>query len=191
MLKAILAYRYASRHFFYLLNIHMYYQPQEMLTPKQCNHILKRLRRAEWIRGWTRSGVAEWRTDSVAWYEAEQYGKMLYHWRRFLSSTAELPVDWIQTPYQVSRFEPGNLHEWHRHDRGDRTENLSSNSVSLICNLQTAPGAWTETDSGEFDLPAGWGIVFPATDRIRHTAPVSGTRILITVWSMRYNPRPR
>ena len=165
----------------------MYYQPREILTPKQCNHILKRLRRAEWTRGWTRSGVTEWRTDSVAWYEQAD----LYYWfRKHLVSTAALPVDWTQTPYQISRFEPGNLHEWHRHDHGDRAENLSSNSVSLICNLQTAPGAWTETDSGEFDLPAGWGIVFPAVDRIRHTAPVSGTRILITVWGMRYNPRP-
>lgn len=168
----------------------MYYQKQQILTAKQCNYIIKRLGKAKWYTGWTRADVQEWRTDSITWFD-EPLSWWFMHFRRFLVSTPEYPVNWLQQPYQISRFAGGNLHEWHRHDRGNRGKNRSSNSASLICELQTAPGAVTETDHGVFDLAVGEGFVMPATDRLQHTAPLSGERLVLTVCGMRYNPQPR
>lgn len=167
----------------------MYYQKQQILTAKQCNNIIKRLGKAKWSSGWTRTDVQEWRTDSITWF-ADPGSHWVLPFRRFLVSTPELPVNWIQRPYQISRFTSGNLHEWHCHDRGRRSKNHSSNSASLICVLQAAPGAVTETDSGVFDLSAGEGFVMPARDRLQHTAPVSGERLVLTVWGMQYNRLP-
>ena len=166
----------------------MLYQPVKLLSHKQCRQIIKSAQRGGMSPGWTVRGTSSMRTNSVHWY-TDAGDRLVNEIRNHMVSTAELPVHWIKRPYQITRYCEGELYDWHR-DWIPQWQSRSSNrSLTMVCTLQSAPGAVLELEDHTFDLEPGWAVTFPARDLHRATAPTEGERWSMTVWGMQRNTK--
>ena len=164
----------------------MLYQPQKLLSHKQCRQIVKSQQRGGMTPGWTLPGTVAMRTNSVSWY-TDDGDSLVNEIRSHMVSTAELPVHWVKRPYQIARYCAGELYDWHRDFIPAWQSRDSNRSLSLVCTLQSAPGAVLELEDHTFDLEPGWAVTFPARDLHRATAPTQGERWSMTAWGMQRN----
>jgi len=120
------------------------------------------------------------RKNSVSFieFDTETRGIM---WDLLLPYIQDHEVKYLEHPYQVSCYQPGEFYNWHQ----DYTQNTRRRKriATLTCTLQTAPGAIFETEKGNFDLGVGEAVIIPAELSHRATAPTSGERWSFTVWS--------
>jgi len=102
-------------------------------------------------------------------------------WDLLLPYIKDHEIKYLEHPYQVSNYRPGEFYSWHQ----DYTLNSRRRKriATLTCTLQTAPGAIIETRNGNFNLGVGQAVIFPAELKHRATAPTSGERWSFTVWS--------
>lgn len=164
--------------------------PFQLFSTKQCKKIIKLAQQQHAImRGWTMGGVHSMRTNSVYWLHPDDIPPSWDLWvqvKRHLSARPDLPVDWLQEHWQISKYHTGEFYDWHSDSRPEHKRS-SERSLTLTCTLQSAPGAALELGEHRWELPAGWAVVFPASDLHRATPPTQGTRWALTVWGMAWN----
>ena len=158
-------------------------EPFQLFTADQCDAIIARAQHNLHAARTTAGYIDTVRTNTVAWLEFEDQGRFY----DIMTGRTDHTVTWLQHPYQVSCYKPGEFYEWHQ-DIIHTTKRSSIRSLSLTCTLEPAAHAQFQTESKNYDLKKGQAILFPATLKHRATAPKSGTRWALTVWGMQPNP---
>lgn len=158
-------------------------EPFQLFTPQECDAIIERaksqLADARTTGGYDK-GV---RSNTVAWLEFEDQGRFY----DAMTGRDDYEVTWLQHPYQVSSYAPGEFYDWHE-DLIPSNYRSSIRSLTLTCTLEPADNAQFQTKTHNYDLKKGEAILFPATLQHRATAPKQGTRWAFTVWGMKPNP---
>jgi len=161
-------------------------EPFQLFTPQECDEIILRaktqLSEARTTGGYNKNV----RSNTVAWLEFENQDR-LYN---IMTGREDITVTWLQYPYQVSSYAPGEFYDWHE-DIVPSKRRSSVRSLTLTCTLEPAPGAQFQTKTTAYDLHKGQAILFPARLEHRATAPTQGTRWAFTVWGMQPNPHKR
>ena len=160
--------------------------PFKLFEPHECDAIIDRAKHSL-AQGRTTGGVdTNIRSNSVAWLEFEDQGRFY----DCMTARDDHTVTWLQHPYQVSCYRPGEFYDWHI-DLIQSTWRSSVRSLTLTCTLEPAPGATLEFESGELDLDKGYAVLFDATTQHRANPPTESTRWSFTVWGMQPNPEKR
>ena len=158
-------------------------EPFQLFTPSECDKIIARAKDQLKLARTTGGYDTNVRSNQVAWLEFEDQGRFY----DAMTGREDIEVKWLQHPYQVSSYGPGEFYTWHE-DLIPSSYRSSIRSLSLTCTLEPAPNAQFQTRDSYFDLKKGEAILFPATLEHRATAPKSGTRWALTVWGMKPNP---
>lgn len=157
-------------------------EPFKLFEPQECDDIVARacdqLKLARTTGGYN----TDVRSNSVAWLEFEDQGRFY----DIMTQRSDVPVTWLQHPYQVSRYDTGEFYDWHIDLI--QSKRSSIRSLTLTCTLEPAPSATLEFEHTAFDLPKGWAVLFDAHTRHRANAPSTGSRWSFTVWGMQPNP---
>ncbi len=156
-------------------------EPFRLFTEEQCQDLIRRATEQGLQQGQTYSSNTDIRNNNVSWLELadEEYNYLWETVKDFWWT-----VHWYEKPVQISRYQPGELYDWH----DDAKPNKGRSSVrhlTLTCTLQSAPGAVFETEDGVFELEPGMAVLFPSDKKHRATAPAEGERWSFTVWYMR------
>jgi len=162
-----------------------FYKPIQVFAQDEAERIIQQALLGEWRPGGIKGVNHGVRTNWITWHEQDDlYGRFL----DLLSIDPRLPVDWIQTPYQVSRYQGDEHYAWHRDTNGPHSRRTSVRSVTLTITLRSTGTGRFEVGDRVYDLKPGWGVVFPSNDLHRATSAGAGERYSFTVWGMRYNP---
>ena len=159
------------------------YTPFELFTKHECEEIIQRARQQEISTGTTRQGIVDRRTNSTTWLDWDDTDIFYY----YLTGRDDIEATWLYTPFQISRYLPGEFYDWHK-DVLEQNKRSSVRTITLTCTLQTAPGAVFKTRDKTFDLAQGQALLFPADVEHTATAPTSGERWAFTIWAMKPNP---
>lgn len=158
-------------------------KPFQLFTPQECDEIIAQAK-DQLALGRTTGGYdTKVRSNRVAWIEFSDQGRFY----DIMTDRGDVCVKWLQHPYQVSAYGPGEFYDWHE-DLIPSSYRSSIRSLTLTCTLEPAPNAQFQTRTQEFNLNKGEAILFTATEQHRATAPKSGTRWALTVWGMKPNP---
>ena len=161
-------------------------EPFQLFTPDECDAIIERAKDQLKLARTTAGYDTEVRSNSVAWLEFEDQGRFY----DVMTGRDDYTVTWLQHPYQVSSYGPGEFYDWHE-DLIPSNYRSSVRSLSLTCTLEPAPNAQFQTRDNYYNLKKGEAILFPSTLEHRATAPTQGTRWALTVWGMQPNPEKR
>jgi len=156
-------------------------EPFRLFTPQECDEILARvqdLKPARVVGG----ELPNVRNNSVYWMDFEDQGRFY----DIMTDREDVPVRWLQHPYQISRYAPGEFYDWHVDLIESRRSSIRS--LTLTCTLEPAPGASIQFETREFELEKGWAVLFDAHTSHRANPPQSGERWALTVWGMQDNP---
>ena len=159
----------------------MFYEPVQVFDPLECEQIIHTVESAEWSEGRVRGTNPGIRSNLVSWYHPNDFYDRFF---QLLSRYPDHPVDWLQTPYQVSRYTGDQQYGWHRDTFGFTSTRTSIRSVTLTCTLRSTGSGKLEVEDHVFDLAPGWGVCFPSSDLHRATASGTGERYSFTVWGM-------
>lgn len=159
--------------------------PFKLLEQEQCAELIEFAQTQELKKGKVSRRsihVTNTRNNSVYWVNMhENY----WDWAQVFKPVIDLDTVWMQEPFQVSVYNPGERYEWHRDNAGVHRKNAgSTRELTLTCTLQSALDANFELDTGVVDLNAGDAVVFPSTQLHRATAPSTGSRWSLTIWLM-------
>lgn len=119
-----------------------------------------------------------YRNNSVTWHYAQDwiYNLVLDKLREL----AAFNIDRVELPYQIAEYNPGEYYNWH----ADSGPGYRDRTLTLVCTLQTAPGAVFETRHNSYDLAPGEAVIIYSGQEHRATSPQQGTRISLTVWGL-------
>lgn len=158
-------------------------EPFQLFSETECDAIIARattqLEQARTTGGYDTSI----RSNRVAWLEWEDTGQFY----DIMTHRTDVTVTWLQHPFQVSSYGPGEFYDWHI-DLIASTRRKSRRSLTLTCTLEPAADATLSFESGDIDLAKGYAVLFDSTTRHRANAPSMGTRWAFTVWGMQPNP---
>jgi hypothetical protein len=161
-------------------------EPFQLFTPEECDRIIDRARTQLAAARTTAGYDTTVRSNTVAWLEFEDQGRFY----DLMTGRTDHSVTWLQHPYQISSYGPGEFYDWHE-DLIPSDYRSSVRSLTLTCTLEPAPNAQFQTRDAYYDLRKGEAILFPSTLEHRATAPKQGTRWAFTVWGMQPNPNKR
>ena len=159
-------------------------KPFQLFDPHQCSSLIHHARTAlKCVPGTvSRRAVVNThiRSNSVyRWNDHDHY----WRWWSLFEPYTQYEPQWLEEPFQISCYAPGQSYDWHTDGVPDSNSGRSSyRSLTLTATLQNAPGAAFEFESGAVDLPVGWAVIFPSTMLHRATAPLRGRRWSFTIW---------
>lgn len=158
------------------------FQPFDLFTPTECQSLIDRVSTLE--RPTVMSGSIEGvRTNRVAWPEPAQELRDRV-WELAQPWAEQFQLSWMQTPFQISHYAPGEYYGWHS-DVYSEQGRKSMRSLTLTVSLRADPGAGVEFESGPCNLGSGQGVFFPSDCRHRAYNRSGSDRWAFTVWYMR------
>lgn len=157
------------------------YEPFMLLAPWQCDKLLELAQQKELQTGRAGGTVkSQIRNNRVSWVDLHHD---YWRWFKLFEQFDDPDTLWLQEPFQVSAYNPGEFYDWHCDD--DVRNGNSRRHFTMTCTLASAPGAVFETQDTVYDLDPGWAVVIPSSCEHRATAPAEGTRWSFTIWCMK------
>ena len=153
------------------------YEPFDFFTNKECEEIIEYAKNNTPEPGLTKKDTEKYRNNRVVWYNNSE------PWQKWIDMFAEMQpaIDSIETP-QISFYTPGEEYKWHV-DGPETSSRTHMRYFSLVCEIQSAPGAELEIKDKEFKLQRGQAIIFRSHIFHRATSPTVGERISFTIWA--------
>lgn len=153
----------------------------QLFTPDECDELIDLAEATGWRESRNSNDI---RTNYVSWVEPPRWCKNRI-WDMTAGRQNNTPeCTWLQEPFQISRYEPGEFYDWHQDRMDIRAWHKSIRQLTVTATLGASPGGAVEIrDHGVFCETQGSAVIFRATDVHRATAP-QGTRYAFTVWAM-------
>jgi len=158
------------------------YEPFDLFSLEQCQELLSQVSalRPARVMGGSTEGI---RTNRVSWLEPSQELSDQV-WEAAGAWHEQFELAWMQKPFQISCYEPGEFYTWHQDDYNPLGRK-SMRALSLTATLATTGSAGVGFESGDCDLAQGQAVFFPSSARHHAYNRGSGPRWAFTVWFMR------